>query len=263
MTLRFSPNLSLMWTELPLGGRFAAAAAAGFDHVELWWPGDEAAATLPELCRRYGLRLALLNVDAGDMPAGDRGLAADPARRDQLRRNVPEALRIATACGAARLNLLLGLRLPEHSLEDQLGWAAENVAWAADQAAPLGCEVMVEAVNPAENGPYLVTTTGAAAAFIERVGRPNVKLQYDAYHMQRTEGNLTLTLDAHWPLIGHIQIADVPGRGEPGTGEINYRFVLDHLDRKGYTGHVGLEYRPSTPATEDSLGWLDSYRDNS
>ena len=123
--------------------------------------------------------------------------------------------------------------------------ARDNVAWAAGQAARAGCEVLIEALNPADNGPCLVTTTAAAAAFAADVGQPNVRLQYDAYHMQRTEGDLTATIDAYWPLISHIQIADVPGRHEPGTGEINYPFVLDHLERKGYRGAVGLEYQPS------------------
>jgi hydroxypyruvate isomerase len=260
MTLRFAPNLSMMWADLPLAQRFERAARAGFGAVELWWPGTDEAESLPGLCDRFGLELALLNFDAGDMPAGDRGLAADPAGAERLRRNVPTALRIAGACGCRRLNLLVGLRRAEDDLEEQVARAGENVAWAADQAAVLGHDIMIEALNSFDNGPYLLTTTAAAAAFVARVDRPNVRIQYDAYHMQRMEGNLVATLDAHWPLIGHIQIADAPGRHEPGTGEINYQFVLGHLDRKGYDGHIGLEYRPSTARPEDSLDWLDAYR---
>lgn len=255
----FAPNISMLWADLPLADRFERAARAGFSAVELWWPGAGAARELPALAARWGLRVALLNFDAGDMAAGDRGLAADPARRGQLRANVPLALEIARACGCQRLNLLAGLYLDRYPPAEQLACARGNVAWAADQAAEVGCEVMIEAVNSAENGPYLLTSTAAAAAFIAEVGRPNVRLQYDAYHMQRMEGNLTLTLDRYWDLIGHIQIADVPARGEPGTGEINYRFVLDHLARKGYSGAVGLEYRPSTGRPEDSFGWLAGY----
>jgi hydroxypyruvate isomerase len=138
--------------------------------------------------------------------------------------------------------------------------ARENVAWAADLAAEAGCEVTIEATNPMDNGPVLLTTTAASAAFIEMVGRPNVRLQYDVYHMQRTEGDLVTTLDAYWPLIGHIQVADVPGRHEPGTGEISYPFVLDHIAGQGYEGAIGLEYRPSTPRPEDSFAWLERYR---
>jgi hydroxypyruvate isomerase len=259
VTLRFSPNLSLLWADLPLPRRFARAAAAGFGAVELWWPGEADAELLPGLCSRWGLRLAVLNFDAGDMPAGDRGLAADPARRDQLRANVPVALDIARACGCTRLNLLIGLRQERYPLAEQLEVARDNAAWAADQAAGFGCQVLIEAVNSIENGPYLLTTTAAAASFIERTGRENVRLQYDVYHMQRMEGDLITTLAAHWPLISHIQVADVPGRGEPGTGEINYRYLLGHLDARGYDGYVGLEYRPRRGTPEDSFGWIAEY----
>jgi hydroxypyruvate isomerase len=259
MTLRFSPNLSLLWAGLPLPERFARAAAAGFGAVELWWPGDDEAARLPELTQRWGLHLTLLNFDGGNMPAGDRGLAADPDRIAQLRANVPLALRIAADCGCPRLNLLAGRRDERYPLDQQLRLARDNVAWAADQAAPWGCQVMIEALNSMDNGPCLLTSTAAAAAFIAQTGRENVRLQYDAYHMQRMEGDLATTLDSYWSLIGHIQIADVPGRGEPGTGEINYRFLLGYLDRKGYDGYVGLEYRPSGGRPEDSFGWLGEY----
>jgi hydroxypyruvate isomerase len=259
MTLRFAPNLSLLWAGLPLPDRFERAARAGFDAVELWWPGDGDAELLPGLAERWGLRLALLNFDAGDMAAGDRGLAADPDRTGQLRANVPIALRIARASGCQRLNLLVGLRQERYPLDHQLQVARDNVAWAADQAAAMDCEVMIEAVNSIENGPCLLTTTAAAAEFAGQTGRANVRLQYDVYHMQRMEGDLTATLDEYWDMISHIQIADVPGRGEPGTGEINYRFVLNHLDRKGYQGYVGLEYRPSAGRPEDSFGWLEDF----
>jgi hydroxypyruvate isomerase len=256
----FAANLSILWPDLPLADRFERAARAGFGAVELWWPGPADAQTVPELTARWDLRVALMNFDGGDMAAGERGLAADPARRDQLRDHVPLALRIARACGCPRLNLLIGLRQERYPLDEQLACARDNVAWAADLAAEAGREVMIEAVNPADHGPYLLTTTAAAAGFIGRVGRGNVRLQYDVYHMQRTEGDLAATLDAYWPLIGHIQIADVPGRHEPGTGEINYPFVLRHIAGKGYQGAVGLEYHPSTGRAEDSFGWLDAYR---
>ena len=171
----------------------------------------------------------------------------------------PAALRIAWACGCQRLNLLIGLRQERYSLGQQLACARDNVAWAADRAAEAGCEVMIEAINPMDNGPYLLTTAAAAASFAGQVARRNVRLQYDVYHMQRTEGDIVSTLDAYWHLISHIQIADVPGRHEPGTGEINYPFVLGHIARKGYRGAVGLEYRPSTGRTEDSsAGWRNT-----
>lgn len=257
MSARLAPNLSLLWTDLPLAQRFDRAAAAGFDAVELWWPGNELAARLPELTRAAGVELALLNFDAGDMPGGDRGLAADPARSEQFRTNVPFALEIATAAGCRRLNLLLGHWLDRYDPADQLECAKENVAWAADQAAPYGATILVEAVNSLENGPYLVTTTADAVDFIQRVERPNVGLQYDAYHMQRMEGDLTATLDRYWDRVAHVQVADAPGRNQPGTGEINYAYVFDFLSRKDYDGFVGLEYRP-LGETDDSFGWIEA-----
>ena len=251
----------MLSADLPLADRFERAARAGFRAVELWWPGAGAAESLPGLTARWSLRLALLNLDAGEMAAGDRGLAADPRRREGI---FDPACRprsqVARACGCERLNLLIGLRQRRYSLGEQLACARDNVAWATNQAAEAGCEVMIEAINPMDNGPYLLTTTAAAATFAGEVARPNVRLQYNAYHMQRMEGDITATLDEYWPLISHIQIADVPGRHEPGTGEINYRFVLDHLARKGYQGALGLEYRPSTGRPEDSFGWLEGYR---
>jgi len=259
VTLRFAPNLSMLWADLPLADRCERAARAGFGAVELWWPGA-AAAALPGLLSRWNLRLALLNFDSGDLAAGERGLAADPRRRGQLRANVPVALEIARACGCGRLNLLVGKRQEEYSRSEQMACARDNVAWAAALAARAGCEVLIEALNPVDNGPCLLTTTPAAAAFAAQTGQPNVRLQYDVYHMQRTEGDPAATIDEYWPLISHVQVADVPGRHEPGTGEINYPFILDHLDRKGYPGAVGLEYRPSTGRTEDSFGWLEAYR---
>jgi hydroxypyruvate isomerase len=258
VSLLFAPNLSMLWADLPLAERFERAAAAGFRAAELWWPGDEAAASLPGLVARWGVRLALLNFDGGAMASGERGLAADPSRREQLRANVPFALQVAVDCGCERLNLLIGKRDERYSPDEQLACARDNYAWAADQAAPVGREIMIEAINPMDNGPYLLTTTRAAAGFAAQVARPNIALQYDVYHMQRTEGDLTATIDEYWDLIGHVQVADVPGRGEPGTGEINYPFVLGHLAARGYAGAIGLEYRPSG-RPEDSFGWLGRY----
>jgi len=215
MTLRFAPNLSMLWADLPLPDRFARAARAGFDAAELWWPGDADAELLPMLTARWGIRLVLLNFDAGDMPAGDRGLAADPDRAAQLRANVPVALRIAEACGCRRLNLLVGLHADRYPPGQQYQCALDNVTWAADQAAAVDCEVLIEAVNSMDNGPYLLTSTPAAAEFAAKTGRENVRLQYDVYHMQRMEGDITATLAEYWDVISHIQVADVPGRGDP------------------------------------------------
>jgi hydroxypyruvate isomerase len=140
--------------------------------------------------------------------------------------------------------------------ETGLEVACEKVAWAAEQARTQGVDIMIEAVNSYENGPYLLDTTAKAVSFLDAVGADNVKLQYDVYHMQRMEGNLADTITRVLPRIGHVQIADPPRRTEPGTGEVNYRFVLGLLERTGYGGWVGLEYNPTTPTTEESFGWM-------
>ena len=257
--MKLAPNISLLWNDLPLAERLERASAAGFGHVELWWPGEESAAALPELLERYGLRLATLNFDAGNMPGGDRGLASDPDRREQLRRNIPIALKCATEGGATRLNLLVGLRYEKFSLQEQLTSSKENVQYAADLAAEVGGEILIEAINPIDNGPYLFTTSQSAIDFIEEVNRPNVRFLYDAYHLQRSEGNLFTSLEKFWPHISHVQIADPPTRNEPGTGEINFKNLFNRLQAKNYDGFIGLEYKPSTGVPEESFGWIEEF----
>jgi hydroxypyruvate isomerase len=254
--MRFAVNVSILFKEVPFLERFARARAAGFGAVEFWWPAGEDLDAVRAAVGDAALEVALINFDAGDMPAGDRGLVSDPGRAQQFRDNVPVALELAQSVGCRRLNALAGLELAPERREEQLDLARENVGWAADRAAAAGAEVLIEAVNTWENGPYLLHTTRAASAFVHSLGRPNVKLQYDAYHMQRMEGNLVATLREHIGEIAHVQVADSPGRGEPGTGEINYPYVLGALEELGYDGYVGLEYNPTTTATEDSFGWL-------
>jgi hydroxypyruvate isomerase len=256
--VRFCPNLSILFKEVPLLERFGRAAEAGFGAVEFWWPSGEDLADVEAAIRDAGLSVALFNFFAGDMPAGDRGLLSDPDRAEGFRENVPVALDLARRLECPRLNALVGLER-EGRREEQLALAAENLAWAADQAAADGIEVMIEAVNTWENGPYLVSTTRAAADLQDRVDRPNVKLQWDAYHMQRMEGNLVATLREFADRITHIQVADSPGRGEPGTGEIHHPFLFEQIESIGYEGWIGLEYNPTT-STEESLRWLPADR---
>ncbi len=254
--MRFSANLSFLFKDVPFGDRFRRAADAGFSGVEFMWPGLDQVDAVAQAVQGTGLEVALFNFDAGDMAAGDRGLAGVPDRISQFRDNVPVALELAGRIGCPRLNALVGVRQPRLELEAQLEVARNNVAWAAEQARAQRADIMIEAVNSYENGPYLLDTTAKAVAFLDAVGADNVKLQYDVYHMQRMEGNLAETITRLLPRIGHLQIADPPGRGEPGTGEVNYRFVLGLLDRSGYGGWVGCEYNPSTATTEESLGWI-------
>lgn len=254
--MRFAANISILFKEASFLERFARARSAGFSAVEFWWPTGEELENVTAAVADAGLGVVLINFDAGDMPAGDRGFLSDSERAHKFRNNVPVALELAQRLGCQRLNALVGLERSPEQREEQLALARENVARAADQAAGRGIDVLIEAVNTFENGPYLLHTTRQAAEFVGGVGRANVKLQYDAYHMQRMEGNLVATLREHFGQIAHVQVADSPGRGEPGTGEINYPYVLGVLEELGYDGFVGLEYNPTTPSTEESLRWL-------
>ena len=254
--MRYSVNVSILFTEVPLLERFGRARDAGFDAVELWWPSGEDPAAVRAAIEDAGVEVVVLNFDAGDMPAGDRGLVSDPARRDAFRANVPVALGLAEAVGCTKLNALAGHELPGMERTEQLELARDNVRFAADAARAQGAQVLIEAVNTYENGPYLLSRTRSAADFVHNVGRDNVRLQYDAYHMQRMEGDLTATIERHIGEIAHVQIADSPGRGQPGSGEINFEYVLRRLGDLGYDGHVGLEYKAPGGDTEASLEWL-------
>ena len=254
--MRFSANVSILFKEVPFLERFGRAREAGFSAVEFWWPSGETLERLEAAIGGAGLSVAVFNFDAGDMPGGERGLAGDPGRTGQFRENVPLALDLARRLGCRRMNVLVGHEKEGMGREEQLGVARENVAFAADRAQDAGVGVLVEAVNTFENGPYLLRTTRQAVEFARSVGRENVGIQHDLYHMQRMEGNLVATLREHIDVIGHVQVADSPGRGEPGTGEIHYPFVLAELEGLGYDGYVGLEYNPTTGTTEGSFGWL-------
>lgn len=255
--MRFSANLSILFKEVPLLERFGRAREAGFSAVEFWWPGHEAdPGDVERAVKDAGVEVALFNFDAGDMPGGDRGLVGNPDRTGQFRENVPVAVELARSVGCRRLNALVGHEIGGMEREEQLSVARENVAFAADRAAEHGIGVVVEAVNTFENGPYLLWTTAQAVGFVESVRRSNVQIQHDLYHMQRMEGNLVANLREHIGRIGHVQVADSPGRGEPGTGEIHYPYVLAELERLGYDGFIGLEYNPTTETTEGSFGWI-------
>ena len=253
--MRFSANISILFKEVPFLERFGRAREAGFSAVEFWWPSGEDLGEVEAAIGDAGLTVALFNFDAGDMPGGERGLVGDPERVDQFRENVPVALGLARRLGCRRMNVLVGHEKAGMGRTEQLALARENVAFAADRAGEAGVTVVVEAVNTFENGPYLLYTTGQAVEFVKSVGR-NVKIQHDLYHMQRMEGNLVATLREHIEHIGHVQIADSPGRGQPGTGEIHYPYVLAELENLGYGGYVGLEYNPAGGTTEESFGWL-------
>ena len=251
----FAANLTLLFGEYPVPERFDRAAAAGFRAVEFLFPYGEDVPAIRDALARNGLELVLFNLPAGNFAAGDRGLANDPGRIGEFRDGVARALDLAATLDCRRLNCLTGLTLPDVPAETQLATAAENLAFAAEEARVGGVRVGVEPLNPIDAPGFLLPTTAAALALLDRVGHPNLDLQYDVYHAQRVEGNLTATIASRVGRIGHVQVADSPDRHEPGTGEINYPYVLAALDRAGYGGWISLEYKPRG-GTEASLGWL-------
>jgi hydroxypyruvate isomerase len=250
---RFCVNVSLLFTELPLLERFAAARAAGFECVEMHWHREVAPAEVLAAIEEASLKVALLNFDGGDTRAGDRGLLSDPQRCGEFLDNVPVALELAAAVGCRRLNALVGRRVEGLSPADQLALARENLTVAADAAGRQGAEVLVEALNCYDTPGCLISSTAGASQLARSTARDNVRLQFDAYHMHRMREDLVATVEDHGPEIAHVQLADDPGRGDPGTGEIDFRSLLAALDPLGYDGWIGLEYVPPGGDTGASL----------
>jgi hydroxypyruvate isomerase len=255
MTLKYSANLSMLYTDVAFLGRFARAAAAGFAAVEFLSPYEAGVDAVKARVDDLGLTVAMFNLPSGDADAGEFGTLGNPARRDFFRRSFAQALAAAGRLGCGRLHAAFGKRAAGYDASVQVDCALENLAWAAPRAAEAGVTLLIEALNPIDWPEYFLNTTAEVLEIVTRAGQPNVRLQYDIYHAQMTEGNLTNTITSSFPFIGHIQIADVPGRHEPGTGEINYPNVFSALDALGYEGYIGLEYRPSGDA-DASLGWL-------
>ena len=251
---RFAANLSLMFMEHPFLERFEAARASGFDAVEFLFPYAFDAADIAARLARSGLQLVLHNLPAGDWDAGERGLACDPSRVDAFRDGVALALAYAGKLGVRQLHCLAGIRPPQVSVAAAHATYVANLRYAAGQLARHGIDLLIEPINTFDMPGYFLTGSAQAAAIIAECGAANLHLQYDIYHMQRMEGELASTLRRHWPLIRHIQLADVPGRHEPGTGKIDFAHLFALLDDLGYTGWIGCEYYPLGD-TVAGLGW--------
>jgi hydroxypyruvate isomerase len=262
-SLRYDVNCSILFTELPVLERPAAAAAAGFDAVEFWWPFPEAVPADADVdafvaaIRDAGVSLAGLNFAAGDMPGGDRGLVSWPARSQEFRDNVDVAVGIGEQLGCASFNALYGNRVDGASPEEQDELGAENLAIAARAAARIGGTVLVEPVSGADRYPLLTATDALDA--IDRAGESNVGLLADLYHLAVNGDDVDRVIREHADRIAHVQIADSPGRHEPGTGELPLERQLADLEAAGYGGWVGLEYKPATTSA-DSFAWLPRER---
>lgn len=251
---KFAANLSMLFTEVPFLDRFERAANAGFEAVEFLFPYAYSVEDIRQRLDTHGLQLVLHNLPAGDWDAGERGIACHPDRVNEFRDGVAMAISYATVLGVKQINCLAG-KAPAGVTEDVLRQTfVKNLRFAAEELKKAGLNLLIEPINTFDiPGFYLNHTTQAVSILVE-VGADNALVQYDIYHAQRMEGELAATMQKYLPRIGHIQLADNPGRNEPGTGEINYSFLFAHLDRIGYDGWIGCEYKPAS-STEEGLGW--------
>ncbi len=251
---KFAANLSMLFAELPFLDRFAAAAQAGFTAVEFLFPYDFEAAHIKAQLDAHQLSLVLHNLPAGRWAGGERGIACMSDRVDEFQAGVAAAMGYAQALGVPQLNCLAGIAPPGAHSADLRRTLVTNLRYAAAQLDAVGLRLLIEPINTFDIPGFYVNRTAQALELLDEVGATNAFLQYDVYHAQRSEGELGATLSRHLARIGHIQIADNPGRHEPGTGEINYRWLLAHLDAIGYSGWVGCEYKPAT-TTQAGLHW--------
>lgn len=255
---KFAANLTMLFTELPFLQRFAAARAAGFGAVEYLFPYDFTKEELAAQLAQHGLKQVLHNLPAGDWAAGERGIACHPGRIEEFRAGVARAIGYAHSLDCPQLNCLAG-KVPDGvTREEAHATLVANLKFAAAELGKAGIRLLVEPINHFDIPGFFLTRTDQALALIDEVGSDNLFLQYDIYHAQRMEGELGNTLAKHIARIGHIQLADNPGRNEPGTGEINYAWLFRHIDAIGWRGHIGCEYKPRT-TTQDGLGWIKQY----
>ena len=255
---KLNANVSMMFNEVDFPERFDAAAKAGFKGVEFLLPYAYEKSLLAEKLQRNKLELVLFNMPPGDWEAGDRGMACDPARTGEFRENVGLALDYALALDCKQVHCMAGLKprgVGEEAMRDTY---IENLQFAGKALAEHGISVLIEAINTRDIPGFYLNYSAQAFDIMHYANVPNLAFQYDIYHMQIMEGDLAPTIERNLGNIGHMQLADTPGRHEPGSGEINYPFLFDFIDRIGYQGWIGCEYRPAGK-TEDGLDWAKPY----
>ena len=255
---KFCANLTMLWNELDFPDRFAAAAKAGFKGVEYLFPYDYDKNQLAEKLAQHKLTQVLHNLSAGNWANGERGIACLPDRVGEFQESVGTAIEYAKALGCKQLNCLAGLApagVPDEKLRATF---VSNLKFAAQKLKEAGIKLLIEPINTRDMPGFYLNRTRQALDVIRDTGSDNLFVQYDIYHMQNMEGDLARTIEANLAMIPHMQLADNPGRNEPGTGEINYPFLFGHIDRIGYTGWIGCEYKPRT-TTDAGLGWATPY----
>lgn len=255
---KFAANLTMLFNELDFADRFQAAAEAGFRGVEYLFPYAYPKEQLAELLRQNGLTQVLHNLPAGDWANGERGIAVLPDRVGEFQDGVGKAIEYATALGCKQVNCLSGIAPAGVYAEKLRETLVSNLLFAGQQLKAKGIQLLVEAINTFDIPGFYVCGTQQTLDLIEATGSDNIFIQYDIYHMQRMEGELAATIKKNLPRIAHLQLADNPGRNEPGSGEINYPFLFDYIDKLGYTGWIGCEYKPAT-TTMNGLGWVKPY----
>ncbi|MDT8894704.1 hydroxypyruvate isomerase [Halomonas sp. I1] len=256
---KFAANLSMLFTEVDFLDRFEAAAKAGFKGVEYLFPYDFGVDEIKQRLDDNGLTQVLFNLPAGDWGAGERGIACHPDRVEEFRAGVDRAIEYAKVLGNTQVNCLAGIQPQGVSDDEARQTLVDNLRFAAEKLEAAGLLLIAEPINTRDIPGFFLNRTEQALALFDEVGSSNLKLQYDIYHMQIMEGDLAPTIEKHFARIAHVQLADNPGRHEPGTGEINYPFLFGHLDRLGYQGWIGCEYKPAG-STQEGLGWLDAVR---
>ena len=254
----FSANLSFLYQDLSFLERFAAAAKDGFGALEYLGPYAEPKEKVAEALKESGLKQALFNVPSGNWAGGERGIACLPDRVEEFRDGVSLALDYAGALDCPLLNVISGLVPKGADLEALESVLVENLKYAAARCADAGVKLLIEPINLRDIPGFFLSTTDHAERILDKVGSGNLYIQYDFYHMQIMQGDLIPTFVRLQDRIAHVQIADNPGRNEPGSGEINYAFILSELDRLGYGGWVGCEYKPKA-GTSEGLGWMKPY----
>lgn len=256
---KFAANLTMMFNEVPFLERFGAAAQAGFKAVEFLFPYDHPAEEIAQQLKANQLENVLFNMPPGDWASGERGTASLPGREAEFRDGVAKALAYAKVLGTPRLHVMAGL-LPAGA--DRAAHRAvfiDNLRFACAEAAKHGIAILMEPINTRDIPGYFLNTQAEAHAIREEIGAPNLKVQMDFYHVQIVEGDIAMKVRRYLPHIGHIQIAGVPERNEPDTGEVNYGYLFRLLDELGYDGWLGCEYRPAK-GTVEGLGWMKKHQ---
>ena len=258
MPLKFAANLSFLYQEVPFLERFEAAARDGFKGVEYLFPYEFQPEEIKKRLDDNGLTQVLFNLWAGDFDAGERGLASLTGREAEFQASLDQAIEYATALDCTRLHVMAGVRDTTIAEETQLAVYRNNLRKAATACAEGGITALIEPINIQDMPGYFLDSAGKAATLIEEINHPNLRLQFDMYHVQRTDGDIARQYKKFAPLIRHIQIANPPNRYEPDNGEINYLYIFDLLEAEGYNGWIGCEYKPSS-GTRKTLGWAKKF----